>query len=743
MRAPTYTKDTDEAQVILLSSDVADRLGRACGNIGATMTPTTHIGLRTLDLNDHYRSDEHDVVSGFFVPVLATATRYDRAVGYFSSSSLALYAYGLESFAERQGRMRLIASPALTEDDITDIQLGYDLREVVTRAAMRELDDDQDDTSLDRLGILGRLIANGSLDIKLAFVQRGDQIGVYHEKIGVLRDDLGDIVAFTGSSNETYGGLMANFESVEVYCGWVSGEDKRARRIESNFQSLWQDQTDGLSVVPFPEVARNRLIQLAQERAVRTARTPEPLEVQPVTARILSTPDWLTARPYQKEAVEAWLSNKGRGILKMATGTGKTKTALIAATQLGNLYQAREEPLVVLILAPFQHLVDQWIEDVQAFGVMPVGVYESSMKWVPQVEEQLTESRLGRRPATVIVATNKSFSGVKFQSVLSRITQPLLVIADEAHNLGSATYVSALPGNATYRLALSATPERWFDDEGTDALIEYFGPVVFEMGLGDAIEAGALCRYDYHPRLIELDPSETEFYVGLTAKIGALLAAGESLKDADPDSTLGFLLRQRAAVLGHAGGKLDRLRHDLEARKNDWFQLVYCAEGRKPLGEGEHGPRQLNEALGMIGRDLRLPAHPYVAETPRTERRKLLRRFGSGDDLRVLVSMKCLDEGVDIPDARIGYLLASSSNPRQFIQRRGRLLRLAPGKERAHIFDYLAVPGAGAPVNFDVERSLLIRELERSREFASLAENYGATLDVLRPLKERYHLMHL
>jgi superfamily II DNA or RNA helicase len=170
----------------------------------------------------------------------------------------------------------------------------------------------------------------------------------------------------------------------------------------------------------------------------------------------------------------------------MATGTGKTKTALIAATQLGNVLRQREQPLVVLILAPLQHLVDQWISEVEDFGVRPVAVYESSQKWLPMVEEQLAAARMGQRPVVAMVATNASFSGEKFQSVLSRITQPLLVIADEAHNLGSPTYRSCLPPKATYRLALSATPERWFDEDGTDALVDYFGPVVFELGLGDA-----------------------------------------------------------------------------------------------------------------------------------------------------------------------------------------------------------------------------------------------------------------
>lgn len=706
------------------------------------------LGLRSLTLSDRYRSDQEDVVANFFVPAFTVASSYSRAVGYFTSTSLALYARGIETFAERGGTMRLIASPHLNEDDVIDIERGYDVREVIERATLRELELESPDTVLDGLGMLGRLIAEGRLDIKLAFVEQDGRVGIYHEKIGIFRDDLGDLVGFTGSSNETYGGLMANFESVEVYRGWVAGDGTRALRLESDFQALWSNQTPHLTVERFPDVARERLIKLGGERPRRPlpgrddALIPPPVVVS--EPRRLTLPNWLSVRDYQKDAVTAWLANRGRGILKMATGTGKTKTAMIAATQLGNVLRQREQPLVVLILAPLQHLVDQWISEVEDFGVQPVAVYESSQKWLPVVEEQLAEARMGQRPVVAMVATNASFSGEQFQSVLSRITQPLLVIADEAHNLGSSTYRSCLPPNATYRLALSATPERWFDDEGTDALVDYFGPVVFELGLEDAIKMGALTRYLYVPRLVELNELETNLYVDLTAQIATRIASGEELGKADPNSPLGFLLRQRAGVLGHAEGKLAALREDLSARAQSWFQLVYCAEGHRPTEPGEPpGPNQLHEVMDLVGNQLRLAAHSYISETPRKDRKLLMRRFGTGDDLRVLVAMRCLDEGVDIPDARTGYLLASSSNPRQFIQRRGRLLRRAEGKDVAEIFDYLAVPPMGTPINFTVERALLNRELQRANEFGKLSENYETTLEVLRPLKERYQLMDM
>ncbi|MCV6967757.1 hypothetical protein BST27_12740 [Mycobacterium intermedium] len=705
-------------------------------------------GLRSLKLSDRYRSDREDVVKNFFLPAFSVSSSYSRAVGYFTSTSLALYARGIEIFASRGGSMRLIASPHLTEDDIIDINRGYDIRAVVERATLRELHDEQPNVVLDGLGVVGRLIAEGRLDIKLAFVEQDNCVGIYHEKIGIFRDEAGDLVGFTGSSNETYGGLMANFESVEVYRGWISGDGARALRLEADFSALWSNQTPHLSVERFPAVARERLIMLGKTRrhcpvpATDNALIPAPVEVsEPPRLKI---PDGLQVRGYQRDAVMAWLAQRGCGILKMATGTGKTKTAMVAATKLGDMLRQNEQPLVLLVLAPLIHLVDQWITEIEDFGVRPVAVYESSQKWLPVVEEQLAATRMGQRPVMAMVATNDSFASQRFQSFLSRITLPLLVIADEAHNLGSKVFRSALPQNATYRLGLSATPERWFDDEGTDALTEYFGPVCCELGLGDAIKIGALTPYHYLPRLIELDDAETNLYVQLSAQIAQCVASGDDLKYASPDSPLGFLLRQRAGVLGHARGKLPALRADLQSRRDLWFQLIYCAEGRCPSEPGDApGPRQIDEVMHLVGNALKLSGHTYVSETPRTQRRALLRRFGTGNDLRILVAMRCLDEGVDIPDARVGYLLASSSNPRQFIQRRGRLLRRAPGKQRAEILDYLAVPNAEATINFNIERALLVRELERANEFGKLSENYETTLQVLRPLKQRYQLMDM
>ncbi len=199
------------------------------------------------------------------MPALSVSVSYSRAVGYFTSTSLALFARGIREFADRGGTMRLVASPHLNADDIIDIERGYEVRKVIERAALRELEAEDRDAILDGLGLIGRLIAEHRLDIKLAFVVRQGRIGIYHEKFGIFRDGAGDLVAFTGSANETLGGLLANFESVEVYLGWLPVDGPRALRIEEDFEDLWNDRTASLRVEPFPDVARERLIEIASQ----------------------------------------------------------------------------------------------------------------------------------------------------------------------------------------------------------------------------------------------------------------------------------------------------------------------------------------------------------------------------------------------------------------------------------------------------------------------------------------------
>jgi DNA phosphorothioation system restriction enzyme len=675
------------------------------------------------------------VVEDFYVPALRQAEKYDRAVGYFTASVLAVIGRGIDEFIRRGGLMRIVASPYLIAEDIAEIEAGYELRAVMEKAAVRDLERAAEDPRAARgLGKLGRLVAVGRLDIKLAYVASGNRVGMYHEKIGVFRDGE-DLVAFKGSANETLSGLVGNFESIEVFRSWDEWDRVRALRISRDFEDLWEDRTSILRVTPFTEAAKKVIERtaLAGEEAGAAADVPSggaPIMVAPAdTAGMLTIPAGLKVRDYQKQAVGNWFNEKGRGLLRMATGTGKTLTALSAAAQMTKVLHQRGEPLLTVVIAPYQHLVDQWAKDIEWFGATPIMAYESTAAWFGRASHLLDALALKAARGGVIITTNKTFGDTAFQSVLNRYKGRLLLIADEAHNLGARHIRTKLPENAEFRLGLSATPERWFDDEGTDALTGYFGKIVFEMGIGDAIKLGALCRYTYTPVVVELDSEETEMYVEITTKIARIFAAQQGSDRVDEDSPLGALLRKRSNLLGHARAKLPALRREIEKRGEDWYQLLYCAEGRHPLSYEDGAPEEPSQLDQVLD-----------AETKRPERRKVLQRFADRE-LQAIVSMRCLDEGVDVPAARTAYLLASSSNPRQFIQRRGRVLRQAPGKAMADIVDFIVVPPEEASdLQPESERKMVARELARVTEFAYLAENEAETLDILRPLRLRYDL---
>lgn len=709
-------------------------------------------GLRSAGVEGEYRSDRCDVVEDFYVPALRQAEKYDRAVGYFTASVLAVIGRGIDEFIRRGGQMRIVASPYLIAEDIAEIEAGYELRAVMEKAAVRDLERAAGDPRAARgLGKLGQLVAEGRLDIKLAYVASGNRVGMYHEKIGVFRDGE-DLVAFKGSANETLSGLVGNFESIEVFRSWDEWDRVRALRISRDFEDLWEDRTSILRVTPFTETAKKVIerIALAGEEAGEAADVPSggaPIVVVPAdTAGMLTIPAGLKVRDYQKQAVGNWFNEKGRGLLRMATGTGKTLTALSAAAQMTKVLHQRGEPLLTVVIAPYQHLVDQWAKDIEWFGVTPIMAYESKAAWFGRASHLLDALALKAARGGVIITTNKTFGDAAFQSVLNRYKGRLLLIADEAHNLGARHIRTKLPENAEFRLGLSATPERWFDDEGTDALTSYFGKIVFEMGIGDAIKLGALCRYTYTPVVVELDSEETEMYVEITTKIARIFASQQGSDRVDEDSPLGALLRKRSNLLGHARAKLPALRREIEKRGEDWYQLLYCAEGRHPLSYEDGAPEelsQLDQVLDLVGNRLHMPAARYTAETKRPERRKVLQRFADRE-LQAIVSMRCLDEGVDVPAARTAYLLASSSNPRQFIQRRGRVLRQAPGKAMADIVDFIVVPPEEASdLQPESERKMVARELARVTEFAYLAENEAETLDILRPLRLRYDLQDI
>lgn len=707
--------------------------------------------LSDLNIKQSYRSDECNIVREFYTPCLSNSILYQRAVGYFSSSALILVARGLNALIHRGGRMQLAASPYLSEQDIEAINEGYmRRRERETQAILTALTGPFDSLAMTRLNFLAWLIEHERLDIKIISLKNQKQFGIFHEKVGLFSDGK-NIVAFTGSPNESVGGLLNNFESIDVYCSWKEADRERAYQKMLNFENLWENRTRGLTVLEFPEAARQALLKY---RSTTTEITDDPEEyidgpliydydnngssdehlVREQSSPVPSLPSSIILRPYQQQAIENWFAAQGRGTLKMATGSGKTITALATAAKLYDTIKLQ----AIIIVCPYRHLVVQWNKECQRFGMQPLLCFESRHRWADALRNRLYNLESGVDEFLTVITTNSTFCGASFQACLPFFPPKTLLIGDEAHNMGTSEMITSLPTSIGLRLALSATPERWFDDSGTQKLFEYFGPVLQpEFTLKDAIEQGALVPYYYHPLFVELTDSESEEYVRLSRQIGRLLA----MRDGNIDSPqLTALLLQRARLLGSAENKLELLIELMKSRLDTTHTLFYCGDGS--VEDSVHGDtiRQVDKVCKILGYDLNYKVDKYTAETSLDEREDLRQRFESGT-LQGLVAIRCLDEGVDIPATRTAVILASSTNPRQFIQRRGRILRRHPGKKSAEIFDMIVIPPLDANLDPNTERAIVEPEFRRYSEFASLAVNYGEARGKLASLKQRYGLL--
>ena len=705
------------------------------------------MSLRHLEIQDEYRSDRCDLIQDFYVPCLENSSLYCRAVGFFSSTSMVAAAKGLSGLIRSSGKMQLIASPVLSEEDVAAIEQGLKQREqVITEAILRNLEQELALVVKDRLACLAWLLAQGLLEIRLAVPRSLYRRGIYHEKLGIFTDAEGAQVVFTGSANESASGLIDNFECVDVFRSWVTGDRERVKQKVANFQRLWENQTENLEVLEFPEAARRSLLRFQPEQPPIGEPRVKSSEgsysygtvFPPGVPRL---PNGLKLRPYQQEAIANWFTNKGRGTLKMATGSGKTITALAIASELYRKSLEQNKPLQgLLIVCPYRHLVKQWAVEVEKFGLQPVLAFETVQNWQGELQSQLLALLSGHQHFVTVITTNATLIRDSLQSQLQFFPKRSMIIGDEAHNLGANRLEASLPQSIQLRLALSATPERYFDERGTERLFEYFGPVLQpEFTLRDAIAAKALIPYLYYPVLVELTESEIERYEELTSRIGRAIGIGG---DTDENDLLTPLLMQRARLIGAATNKLDALRQIMSKRLETTHTLFYCGDGSVEDEVTEESIRQLEAVTALLTNELDYRVKTYIAETSLEEREELRYQFMHGI-LPGLVAIRCLDEGVDIPAIQTAVILASSSNPRQFVQRRGRILRPSPGKERAELFDLIVIPPDLGRESWSIERSLLRKELKRFVEFADLAINSGQARKILLPLQEKYQLLEL
>lgn len=707
--------------------------------------------LDELNFKEEYRSDKGNLINDFYIPCLTHSVEYFRAVGYFSSEIYLSALTGLNEFLDRGGSLKLVASPKLTEADFKAIQSGL---KTIHQVAEQSLVEALESETMQELGgpsqlILAWLIKTNKLQVKIA-IPRGNMRGIYHEKLGIFRDEKGNFVAFSGSANETQNAMMENFEQIDVFPSCRPEDFRRASNKLNNFNEIWSQQTNSLDVLDMPEAVKRKLIETykpTQSSFNEAVNICQQALGSIQLSKKYKLPGNISLFDYQKRAIDNWFNADFQGVFEMATGSGKTFTAIQAMLDVYSKLAKAKKSLVCIITCPYVHLAEGWANQISDIGPNVIRCYGQSKVWKKEVERLSLISYSEISKLEVLVVVNTTFGGSSFQSLINQLANvPVLFIADEMHNLGAPHLAKCLPEGFKLRLGLSATPERHMDEEGTQALADYFKNPVIKYTLQDALNEGRLTPYEYHPVLVTLNHDEFDEYISLSKRISKLSAMKEEGKS-QPD-VLKSLLIKRARLLANVEDKFVQLEKLINERETLSNSLVYVGDGRCEEDDSEQ--RYITKVQAMIGRTRssegsNFRVSQFTCEESKDERMQLIQDYEKGD-LDCLVAIRCLDEGVDIPCIETAYILASSTNPRQQIQRRGRILRRFPGKKLAHIYDFIVVPDLGKVNGFDkelykLERKMLSKELERVSEFAGLARNSLASQSVLREVKIKYQLL--
>lgn len=689
---------------------------------------------RDLNIGFAYNTSKDNLIENFFVPLLQNSQYYDRGVGYFSSSWIREAFNGMADFAKNGGKARWITSPILSQEDWDALVLGdkakYD--EILKKSLLDTIIDLQSSLKEQTLITFAWMVADGIIEFKLA-KPRNKLTSEYHAKVGIFTDINGNCISFDGSFNDSINGLC-NFESIKVFKSWEASSDYVAQE-KFVFEKLWNNEDDNVMVFDIPSAAKADILKIVEH-------SPRPY-VKPYNKNLRSyfdlidieiprpqLPSEITLRDYQFEALHNWTSNNFNGIFEMATGTGKTITALAAAV---NLFLEKQR-LFTIIVCPYIHLGNQWKIEAERFGFRPILVAESKNKWMEDVSKVARDFHFGHLNQASLITTNASLQRGELIRLLHEydIFKNSLFIADEMHHLGSKEMLKILPLDSPYRLGLSATPVREYDDFGTDALLQFFGEVVFTFDLKNAIELGFLTPYYYSPFPVNLTDDEFEDYINLSIKLQRMHPNPDS---AISEAALRIAIK-RARVLNNSMSKIDWIKNNIPLNNEMVHTLFYSGEWI------------FDEVLRTLGYEKGMVVHQFTHEQSMQDRKYLLEAFAN-KKYQALVAMKCLDEGVDVPPTRTAYFLASSSVSREFIQRRGRILRNYPEKKNATIYDLISIPPdkfikrGKQDENYRIVRSALKREFSRMREFADLALNKHASLNAFLAIANSFDLLDI
>lgn len=714
-----------------------------------------------IKIKAEYRSLTDNIVRDFYIPFLSESVIYKRAVGFFSSSALSEISKGVSGLLKNNGKIQLVASPSLSDEDIEAIKTGYrNKNDIIKKSLIGSLYNPRNYFEKERLNLLAHLISKDKLNIKIALLENNKAFGIYHEKLGLLYDREGNKIAFAGSMNETCTAMNFNYESIDVFCSWQNEIDyQRVLLKENAFENIWNNTASNITVLEFPEVEK-KIFDLYKNDSIDIDFDQKEIDhfsqnlINDFSFKSKKTfilPNDIKLYNYQQEAVDNWEKNKFHGIFDMATGTGKTFTGLAAILRAA---QRNDGQLAVIVVCPFQHLVEQWVEDMVIFGINPIIGYSGSNQknWKMRLKNAILDQKLKVRNQLFFcfVCTNATFSSPYVQKQIQKIRSNALLVVDEAHNFGAEGLRNTLSDKFSYRLALSATLERHNDEVGTNTLLRYFGSKCIEYTLEKAISEDKLTPYKYFPVIVTLTKDELNEYQDLSNEIAKCITKGRDGKIKLNERGKKIALK-RARLVAAAEGKISKLREIIEPYKSRSFILVYCGAANM-LNENiendiDEEIRQIDAVTNMLGNILGMKVSQFTSREDIRERQILKREFKSGDNLQALVAIKCLDEGVNIPAINVAFILASTTNPKEYIQRRGRVLRLSEGKKFAEIYDFLTIPRPLENVSSLTEDEiskdlpLIKNEVMRAKEFSSIAMNSITSEKTINMIMNSYNII--
>jgi superfamily II DNA or RNA helicase/HKD family nuclease len=705
------------------------------------------MNFKELNIKPCYESGVDDIIEDYYVPVLGASILYDRIAGFFASSSMAVAARGLSDFIQNGGKMRLITSPRLNSDDLEVIKkIAEDSSELTLRDFGIDKDNLEVEFEKNHVKALGWMLANGLLEMKLAIVFNEDgsicdnetisEKGLFHQKVGILRDKDGNELSFSGSINETAAAWVNNDEEFKVFKEWSESHDYYLRD-KQRFDEIWNGERKNVKVFNLPSAVKADIVRYSSDFKT------ESISLRKYRTLKLKNFNFKQDKKlffYQADALNKWKENSYRLLFEMATGTGKTRTAIAGIKYLN---QTRKK-LITIISTPQNTLSKQWKEEVDALGLCfdESDVVDGSVvNWEGLLTKLLYKNGAGLADHCVFYTTHITASSEKFIGAFTtclHLDTEVLFVGDETHWLGARKLQNALLDIYKYRIGLSATPSRWFDDSGTARLVDYYGNANFEFTIKDALTEynpmtgkHFLVNYNYLISTVRLNGDETKEYQSVSNRISKIWR----MKDHDADAALCLerLMEKRANIIKNAESKyeeLERILDELDAKGGIQNLIIFVS------------PQQIQSVLGILN-ERGVISHkltekegtkPERRYNNKSERETIIAKFKAGV-YKTLVAIKCMDEGIDIPTADVGILMASSTNPREYVQRIGRIIRQAPDKKFANLYDICVDTIAGLDDDVaELERKIRAKEQIRLREIAENAINSIDALKIINTL---------